>query len=209
MCVDVHLICTTREETFIMSKTNKSSSKFCNIFPMKLTNNKITHENVIQSRMSKTQMRIDRREEQRTLSDEQIRNAYIKDTSIKTNVQLVANTYKNIAYDSLTDLLFSLCKRLNDRTFRYHKKYPDKKISFNAYHERVNDNVHSNIILTVPPEYDDVNVMKIVFDMEDLWIKLDDRKNPKFKLWKDFDVIDQVKCTNYAIKERYYVPITC
>ena len=192
-----------------MSKTNKSSSKFCNIFPMKLTNNKITHENVIQSRMSKTQMRIDRREEQRTLSDEQIRNAYIEDTSIKTNVQLVASTYKNIAYDSLTDLLFSLCKRLNDRTFRYHNKYPDKKIAFNAYHEREHNNVHSNIILTVPPEYDDVNVMKIVFDMEDLWIKLDDRKNPKFKLWKDFDVIDQVKCTNYAIKERYYVPITC
>jgi len=192
-----------------MSKTNKSSSKFCNIFPMKLTNNKITHENVIQSRMSKTQMRIDRREEQRTLSDEQIRNAYIKDTSIKTNVQLVANTYKNIAYDSLTDLLFSLCKRLNDRTFRYHNKYPDKKIAFNAYHEREHNNVHSNIILTVPPEYDDVNVMKIVFDMEDLWIKLDDRKNPKFKLWKDFNIIDQVKCTNYAIKERYYVPITC
>ena len=192
-----------------MSKTNKSSSKFCNIFPMKLTNNKITHENVIQSRMSKTQMRIDRREEQRTLSDEQIRNAYIKDTSIKTNVQLVANTYKNIAYDSLTDLLFSLCKRLNDRTFRYHNKYPDKKIAFNAYHEREHNNVHSNIILTVPPEYDDVNVMKIVFDMEYLWIKLDNRKNPKFKLWKDFNIIDQVKCTNYAIKERYYVPITC
>ena len=192
-----------------MSKTNKSSSKFCNIFPMKLTNNKITHENVIQSRMSKTQMRIDRREEQRTLSDEQIRNAYIEDTSIKTNVQLVANTYKNITYDSLTDLLFSLCKRLNDRTFRYHNKYPDKKIAFNAYHEREHNNVHSNIILTVPPEYDDVNVMKIVFDMEDLWIKLDDRKNPKFKLHKDFDVRDQVKCTNYAIKERYYEPITC
>ena len=192
-----------------MSKTNKSSSKFCNIFPMKLTNNKITHENVIQSRMSKTQMRIDRREEQRTLSDEQIRNAYIEDTSIKTNVQLVANTYKNIAYDSLTDLLFSLCKRLNDRTFRYHNKYPDKKIAFNAYHEREHNNVHSNIILTVPPEYDDVNVMKIVFDMEDLWIKLDDRKNPKFKLHKDFDVRDQVKMTNYAIKERYYEPITC
>ena len=192
-----------------MSKTNKSSSKFCNIFPMKLTNNKITHENVIQSRMSKTQMRIDRREEQRTLSDEQIRNAYIDDDTIKTNVQLVANTYKNIAYDSLTDLLFSLCKRLNDRTFRYHNKYPDKKIAFNAYHEREHNNVHSNIILTVPPEYDDVNVMKIVFDMEDLWIKLDDRKNPKFKLHYDFEVRNQVKCTNYAIKERYYEPITC
>ena len=90
----------------------------------------------------------------------------------------------------------------------YHKKYPDKKIAFNAYHERVNDNVHSNIILTVPPECDD-NLMNIVLNMEDLWVKLDDRKNPKFKLHKDFDVRDQVKCTNYAIKERYYEPITC
>ena len=167
---------------------------------MKLTNNKITHENVIQSRMSKTQMRIDRREEQRLLSDEQITNTYIEDTSIKTNVQIVASSYKNITYDSLTDLLFSLNKRLNDKTFRYHKKYPDKKIGFNAYHERVKDNVHSNIILTVPPEYDDVNVMKIVFDMEDLWIKLDDRKKPKFKLHKDFDVRDQVRMINYQIK---------
>lgn len=190
-----------------MSKTNKSSNKFCNIFPMKLTNNKITHENVIQNRMSRTQMREQIREEQRLLSDEQIRNAYIDDDTIKTNVQLVASTYKNITYDTLTDLLFSLNKRLNDKTFRYHKKYPEKKIGFNAYHERVKDNVHSNIILTVPPEYDDVNVMKIVFNMENLWIKLDDRKNPKFKLHKDFNVIDQVKCTNYAIKERYYVPI--
>ena len=191
-----------------MSKTNKSSSKFCNIFPMKLTNNKITHENVIQSRMSKTQMRIDRREEQRLLSDEQITNTYIEDTSIKTNVQLVASTYKNIAYNSLTDLLFSLCKRLNDRTFRYHNKYPDKKIAFNAYHEREHNNVHSNIILTVPPECDD-NLMNIVLNMEDLWIKLDNRKNPKFKLHYDFEVRNQVKCTNYAIKERYYEPITC
>ena len=191
-----------------MSKTNKSSSKFCNIFPMKLTNNKITHENVIQSRMSKTQMRIDRREEQRLLSDEQITNTYIEDTSIKTNVQIVASSYKNITYDSLTDLLFSLCKRLNDRTFRYHKKYPDKKIAFNAYHEREHNNVHSNIILTVPPECDD-NLMNIVLNMEDLWIKLDNRKNPKFKLYYDLDVRDQVKCTNYAIKERYYVPIIC
>ena len=41
-----------------------------------------------------------------------------------------------------------------------------RRLRFNAYHEREHNNVHSNIILTVPPEYDDVNVMKIVFDME-------------------------------------------
>ena len=56
---------------------------------MKLTNNKITHENVIQNRMSRTQMREQIREEQRLLSDEQITNAYIDDDTIKTNVQIV------------------------------------------------------------------------------------------------------------------------
>ena len=169
---------------------------------MKLISNKITHENVIQSRMSITQIR----EQQITLSDEQITNAYIEDDTIKTNVQIVASSYKNITYDSLTNLLFSLNKRLNDKTFRYHNKYPDKKIGFNAYHERVNNNVHSNIILTVPPRVDE-NIINIVLNMEKLWIKLDDRKTPQFKLHYDLDVRDQVKCTNYAIKERYYVPI--
>ena len=154
--------------------------------------------------MSKTQMRIDRREEQRLLSDEQITNAYIEDTSIKTNVQIVASSYKNITYDSLTDLLFSLNKRLNDKTFRYHNKYPEKKIGFHAYHERVNNNAHSNIILKVPPEYD---VLNVVLDMEKLWTKLDKRKNPKFKLYYDVDVRDQSKCTNYSRKKNHYVPI--
>ena len=163
---------------------------------------------MVQSRMSKAQMRVDRREEQRSLSDEQITNVYIDDDTIKTNVQLVASSYKNIEYESLTGLLFSLNKRLNDKTFRYHNKYPDKKIGFHAYHERVNNNVHSNIILAVPPECDG-NIINIVLDMEKLWIKLDDRKKPKFKLYYDLDVRDQVKCTNYAIKERYYVPIIC
>ena len=193
MCVDVFLICTTREETFNMSKTNKSSSKFCNIFPMKLINNKITHENVIQNRMSKTQ-----------ITNEQITNAYIEDTSIKTNVQIVANTYKNISFNTLDSLLFSLNKRLNDKTFRYHNKYPEKKIGFHAYHERVNNNAHSNIILKVPPEYD---VLNVVLDMEKLWTKLDKRKNPKFKLYYDLDVRDQSKCTNYSRKKNHYVPI--
>ena len=193
MCVDVHLICTTREETFNMSKTNKSSSKFCNIFPIKLINNKITHENVIQNRMSKTQ-----------ITNEQITNAYIEDTSIKTNVQIVANTYKNISFNTLDSLLFSLNKRLNDKTFRYHNKYPEKKIGFHAYHERVNNNAHSNIILKVPPEYD---VLNVVLDMEKLWTKLDKRKNPKFKLYYDLDVRDQSKCTNYSRKKNHYVPI--
>ena len=98
----------------------------------------------------------------------------------------------------MDSLLFSLNKRLNDKTFRYHEKYPEKKIGFHAYHERVNNNAHSNIILKVPPEYD---VLNVVLDMEKLWTKLDERKNPKFKLYYDLDVRDQSKCTNYARKK--------
>ena len=72
------------------------------------------------------------------ITKDQITNTLIKDDTIKTNVQIVASSYKNITYDSLTNLLFSLNKRLNDKTFRYHNKYPDKKIGFNAYRKSLN-----------------------------------------------------------------------
>ena len=37
------------------------------------------------------------------ITDLQITNALIADTRIKTNIQLVANTYKNISFNSLSD----------------------------------------------------------------------------------------------------------
>ena len=41
-------------------------------------------------------------------TDKQISNAFIDDTRIKTNVQIVASTYKNISFNSLTKLLHRL-----------------------------------------------------------------------------------------------------
>ncbi|MDB9979607.1 hypothetical protein OAD70_04985 [Candidatus Pelagibacter sp.] len=73
-----------------------------------------------------------------------------------------------------------------------------------CYNERVLNNAHSNIILKMPPEYDVINV---VLDMQKIWKNLDDRKNAKFKLYQDFDVQDQFKCTDYARKDRNFVPI--
>ena len=137
-------------------------------------------------------------------TDKQISNAFIDDTRIKTNIQLVASTYKNISFNSLTKLLHRLSERINYKYFRYHKKYPEKKIGMHCYNERVLNNAHTNILLQMPPEY---NVINVVLDMKKIWKKFDTRKEPKFKLYQDFDVRDQIKCTNYARKEKYYVPI--
>ena len=56
-------------------------------------------------------------------------------------------------------------------------------------------------------EIDEKNLLNVVIDMERIWKKLDTRKKTKFKLHQDFDVRDQIKCTNYARKKKYYVPI--
>ena len=138
------------------------------------------------------------------MSNTQITNALIDDTRMRTDIQLVASTYKNISNKSLDKLLHRLSERINYKYFRYYKKYPNKKIGMHCYNERVLNNAHSNIILQMPPEYDVINV---VLDMEKIWKSLDDRKNIQFKLYQDFDVRDQIKCTSYARKENRYVPI--
>lgn len=138
------------------------------------------------------------------MSNTQITNALIEDTRMRTDIQLVASTYKNISNKSLDKLLHRLSERINYKYFRYYKKYPNKKIGMHCYNERVLNNAHSNIILQMPPEYDVINV---VLDMQKIWRSLDDRKNIQFKLYQDFDVRDQIKCTSYARKENRYVPI--
>ena len=117
------------------------------------------------------------------MSNTQITNTLIEDTRMKTSVQLVASTYMNISFNTLTKLLHRLSDRINYKYFRYYKKYPDKKIGMHCYNERVLNNAHSNIILQAPPEY---NLKNIILDMEKIWKKLDTRKNTKFELYSDF-----------------------
>ncbi len=138
------------------------------------------------------------------MSNTQITNTLIEDTRMKTSVQLVASTYMNISFNTLTKLLHRLSDRINYKYFRYYKKYPDKKIGMHCYNERVLNNAHSNIILQAPPEY---NLKNIILDMKKIWKKLDTRKNTKFELYSDFNVRDEVQCTSYARKENRYVPI--
>ena len=138
------------------------------------------------------------------ITDQQITNVFISDTRMKTNVQMVASTYMNISFKSLTKLLHRLSERINNKYFRYYKKYAEKKIGMHCYNERVLNNTHSNIILQLPPEY---NVINVVLDMEKIWKKLDTRKKVRFRLYQDFDVRDEVQCTSYARKEKNYEPI--
>jgi len=143
---------------------------------------KTTHESEIQIRMSKIE----------------ITNALIEDTSIKTNIQIVANTYLNISFDKLTEKLSLLNSLVNRKLFRYFKKYPDKRIAFYCNHEKVENNTHSHLILKVPPEYDVLNVLLL---MNEYWKKLDDKVQSKFKLYYDLNVNDEVRSTRYSTKK--------
>ena len=93
------------------------------------------------------------------ITKDQITNTLIKDDTIKTNILIVANTYLNISFDKLTKKLSLLNSLVNQKLFRYFRKYPDRRIAFFCNHERVENNTHSHIILKVPPEYDVLNVL--------------------------------------------------
>ncbi len=134
------------------------------------------------------------------MSKSKITNALIEDTNIKTNIQIVANTYQNISFNKLTKLLSLLNAQVNQKLFRYYQKYPDKRIAFYCFHESVENNTHSNIILRIPPEYDVINVILL---MRKFWLKI----NSKFRLYFDLDVKDETKCTKYATKDDDFEPI--
>ena len=132
-----------------------------------------------------------------SITQEQVTDTLIRDNTIKTNVQIVANTYLNISFDKLSKKLSLLNSLVNQKLFRYFRKYPDKRVAFFCNHERVENNTHSHIIIKVPPEY---NVLNVILLMQEYWKKLDDRTNTKFELYYDLDVKDEVKSTRYAIK---------
>tara|TARA_B110000858_G_C17564048_1_gene363800 strand:+ start:142 stop:573 length:432 start_codon:yes stop_codon:yes gene_type:complete len=132
-----------------------------------------------------------------SITQEQVTDTLIRDNTIKTNVQIVANTYLNISFDKLSKKLSLLNSLVNQKLFRYFRKYPDKRVAFFCNHERVENNTHSHIIIKVPPEY---NVLNVVLLMQEYWKRLDDRTNTKFELYYDLDVKDEVKSTRYAIK---------
>ena len=102
----------------------------------------------------------------------QITNALVVDTSIKTDIQIVANTYQNISNEELIKKLNLLNAFVNKKLFRYFQKYPDKRVMFICNIERVRNNTHSHILLRIPKEYDRNYVLKL---MSDYFRKLGDR----------------------------------
>ena len=128
------------------------------------------------------------------MSKTQITNALIEDINIKTNIQIVANTYQNISFEKLTRILSLLNAQVNQKLFRYYQKFPDRRVAFFCNNERVENNTHSHIILKVPPDYDVLNVLMLMR-------KFFKKMNPKFALYYDLNVRNEFKCTDYATKE--------
>ena len=71
------------------------------------------------------------------------------------------------------------------------------RVIFYSFPQLAFNNTHSHIYLSVPPKYDFDSVVNI---MKDEWKKLDDRDQPKFKLYVDFNVKNEFANVRYAFK---------
>lgn len=98
---------------------------------------------------------------------------YLKgDNSIKTDLSIVANTYRNIDFNELFVMLRGLRSRLNNNL--YGKKWKSiRNINFHCLFEKSNNNgkvnTHSNIFIEKPIASGDL--IKLVFEMRCIWEK--------------------------------------
>ena len=128
-------------------------------------------------------------------------NAHLNDENIRTDIQVVANTYSNITFDLLTKKLSLLNAIINKSLFKYYQKYPEKRVAFYCNHERVFNNTHSHILLSIPNEYNNI-INKILLKLQSKFMLLDDRKlsNAPFTFYYKFNVKSKIANTRYATK---------
>ena len=77
----------------------------------------------------------------------------MNDPKIRTDIQIVANTYTNISFDMMTKKLSLLNAIINKRLFKYYQKHPEMRVAFYCNHESVPNNTHSHILLSIPEIY--------------------------------------------------------
>ena len=141
------------------------------------------------------------------MNKEELRNALLKkENKFATDYIVVANTYMNISFEALTHKLNLLNAKVNKKLFRYFIKYPEKRIQFAYFNQRVWNNTHSHLILKVPDEYYKPHTE--LCHLRDLmwfsWLRLDERKYPKNRLWfqkVDDDQKSKFFNVRYAVRE--------
>lgn len=128
-------------------------------------------------------------------------NALLNDENIRTDIQVVANTYSNITFDLLTKKLSLLNAIINKSLFKYYQKYPEKRVAFYCNHERVFNNTHSHILLSIPKEYNNI-INKILLKLQSKFMLLDDRKlsNAPFTIYYKSNIKSKIANTRYATK---------
>ena len=125
----------------------------------------------------------------------------MNDSKIRTDIQIVANTYTNISFDMLTKKLSLLNAIINKRLFKYYQKHPEMRVAFYCNHERVPDNTHSHILLSVPEIYNNI-IHKILLKLQLKFMLLDDRKlsNAPFTIFYKTKVRSRIANVAYATK---------
>ena len=94
----------------------------------------------------------------------------------RNDLMITANTYSNMSYDKLNELLRQLSNRVNYKMNRYYRKQPNRRIKFICFNEfkdkqekmlygkkmMIPANKHSHIIPEIPKEFDTKKVIRLL-----------------------------------------------
>ena len=110
------------------------------------------------------------------MTKSELKNYFLNDDTIKTDMMLVANTYRNISFEELFKMLRGLRSRLNYNIYGKHwKKQPN--ISLHCLFEKSNNNgkvnTHANVYVQKPIEKGDV--IKLCFECRSIWEQIHER----------------------------------
>ena len=126
----------------------------------------------------------------------------LKDSKIRTDIQVVASTYTNISFNTLSKKLSLLNAIINKILFKYYQKYPEMRVAFYCNHESVPNNTHSHILLSIPNKYNN-KINYILNLLKEKFLLLDDRIDPidPYNFYVDTNVKSEFKNTRYATKK--------
>ena len=106
----------------------------------------------------------------------ELKQYFLSDDTIKTDLRLVANTYRNISFNELFIMLRGLRNRLNENVYGKHWKR-QSNIGLHCMFEKSNNNgkvnTHANIYVQKPIVRGDV--IKLVFEMRSIWQQIHER----------------------------------
>ena len=131
----------------------------------------------------------------------------------RNDLMITANTYSNMSYDKLNELLRQLSNRVNYKMNRYYRKQPNRRIKMNCFNEYkgkqelmlygqkrvIQPNTHSHIIAEIPNEFDTKKVIRL---LKQIWRE---NNNRKFQLHTSLKKTQEGKWRNVCYATKGYI----